>query len=137
MKKFEKINYIKLNPRQQENYNYQKISSVLANYGYTTIKLSADWQTADFIAQHIDGKTFLKVQLKGRLTIDKKYIDKNIWIGFNVNKQWYLYPHDEIANHILENSNVSNTVSWKKKGIHHWRMIPRRYSKLLNQYKID
>ncbi|SVD57416.1 uncharacterized protein METZ01_LOCUS410270, partial [marine metagenome] len=52
MKKFEKINYRKLNARQKENYNYQKISSILAEYGFSTIRLSDDWQSADFIAQH-------------------------------------------------------------------------------------
>ena len=67
-----KINYNKLNPKQQESYNFQKVSSVLADYGFTTIKLSDDWQGSDFIAQSIDGNTFLKIQLKGRLTLSKK-----------------------------------------------------------------
>jgi hypothetical protein len=35
---------------------------VLADYGFLTMRLSDDWQGADFIAQHIDG-AFLKVQL--------------------------------------------------------------------------
>ena len=63
MKKYQKINYKDLSPKQQENYNFHKVSSILADYGFTTIKLYDDWKNADFIAQHRDRKTFLKVQL--------------------------------------------------------------------------
>ncbi len=70
-KRFTKIDYQKLNTRQQETYNFQKVSAVLAEYGFATIKLNDDWANADFIAQHIDAETYLKVQLKGRLTFAK------------------------------------------------------------------
>ena len=139
MKKFEKINYRKLNARQKENYNYQKISSILADYGFSTIRLSDDWQSADFIAQHYKDKTFLKVQLKGRLVIDKKYMNKNIWICFRIKKNLYLYLHDEIMEYIIANSptNISNTISWGKRGLYSWPTIPRWILKFLDQYKLD
>jgi len=70
----EKISYFELNAKQQENYNYQKVSAIFADYGFNTLRLSDDWQGADFIAIHINGEDFLKIQLKGRLTFDKKYI---------------------------------------------------------------
>ena len=76
----EKIKYKDLNGRQKEIYNFQKVSSVLADYGYTTIKLDDDWMGADFIALHVDGLRYLKVQLKGKLTFDNKYIGKDIFI---------------------------------------------------------
>ena len=139
MKKFEKINYRKLNARQQENYNYHKVSSILADYGFSSIRLSDDWQSADFIAQHYKDKTFLKVQLKGRLVIDKKYMKKNIWICFRIKKNLYLYPHDEIMDYIIANSptNISNTISWGKRGLYSWPTIPRWILKFLDQYKLD
>ena len=139
MKKFEKINYRKLNARQKENYNYHKISSILADYGFSSIRLSDDWQSADFIAQHYKDKTFLKVQLKGRLVIDKKYMKKNIWICFRIKKNLYLYPHDEIMDYIVTNSptNISNTISWGKRGLYSWPTIPRWILKFLDQYKLD
>jgi len=139
MKKFEKINYRKLNARQKENYNYHKVSSILADYGFSSIRLSDDWQSADFIAQHYRDKTFLKVQLKGRLVIDKKYMNKNIWICFRIKKNLYLYPHDEIMDYIVANSptNISNTISWGKRGLYSWPTIPRWVLKFLDQYKLD
>ena len=70
--RFESIDYEDLNSRQKENFNFQKVSAVLADYGFLTLRLSADWQGADFIAHHVSGDWYLKVQLKGRLTVDTK-----------------------------------------------------------------
>ena len=78
MHSFERVPYEKLNSRQRENYNFQKVSAVLADYGFSTIRLSNDWQGADFIAQHLDGIRFLKVQLKARLTFDRKYMGRDL-----------------------------------------------------------
>jgi hypothetical protein len=72
------IVYSQLNARQKENFNFLKVSAVLADYGYMTMRLNDDWQGADFIAQHIDGGTFLKVQLKSRLAFGTKYQGKDL-----------------------------------------------------------
>jgi len=58
--------YTRRNARQKENFNFQKISAVLADYGFVTMRLSDDLQGADFIALHIDGETVLRVQLPHR-----------------------------------------------------------------------
>ena len=62
--KFEKIRYEDLNAKQKEIYNFQKVSALLADYGFTTIKLADDWNGADFLALHCAGKMTLIVQLK-------------------------------------------------------------------------
>jgi len=62
--RLKRIQYSKLNPKQKEIYNFQRLSAILAEFGYMTYRLGDDWQGADFIAQHVDGKTFIKVQLK-------------------------------------------------------------------------
>ena len=51
------------------------------------------------------------VQLKGRWTIDKKYVDRNIWIAFPYEGDWYVVPHD-----ILVSQGVRHTesISWQK-----------------------
>jgi hypothetical protein len=63
--KLEKIDRRRLNSCQKENYNFQKASGILADYGFTTIRLSDEWNGADFIAQHANGETVLRVQLTG------------------------------------------------------------------------
>ena len=70
---FEKIDYNSLNSKQKENYNFHKVASALADYGYDSMRLNNDWQGADFIA--VKNDEMLKIQLKGRFTVDKKYIN--------------------------------------------------------------
>ena len=75
-----KINYRDLNSKEKENYNYHKTASALTDYGYDSMLLNNDWKGVDFIPVKDD--EMLKVQLKGRFTIDKKYIGKDIHIAF-------------------------------------------------------
>ena len=91
------IKYSKLNSRQKEIYNFQKAAFFLADYGFNCIKLADDWQGADFLAYHYKGKATLKVQLKSRLTISKKYLKRDIYIMFPFKNTWYLIPHDELV----------------------------------------
>lgn len=135
--KFELINYKKLNSRQKERYNFQKISSLLADYGYACIKLDDDWQSADFLAQHIDGR-FYKVQLKGRLTFNKKYQDKDIYIAFPYKNDWFLFNHDELLTVFKtnnENINFINTSSWTK-GSYSWNKLSKQMLKILEPFKV-
>jgi len=74
MTRFEHISYDALNARQKELFNFQKIAATLADYGFNCIKLADDWQGADFLAYHVNGTTTLKIQLKSRITIQKKYL---------------------------------------------------------------
>src|SRR5271156_4865986 len=107
-----RIDYSALNSKQKENYNYQKIAGVLADYGFLTHRLSADWNGADFIAQHLDGIRFLKVQLKGRLCFYKKYLEQDIWMTFPALGGCYLYPHDVVFELVAGHTNIRNTDSW-------------------------
>jgi len=143
--KLKKIEYDDLNARQKENYNYQTVSAMLATYGFATIRLSDDWQTADFIAQHIDGKRFLKVQLKGRIYFSKKYKGKDIYICGRSSGIWYLYPHDIVLTMFLKLRSTDptgckhfkNTRSWIKKGGYGWPKIPKRLEKYLLSYQLS
>lgn len=130
-----RIKYEKLNARQQENYNYQKLAAVLADYGFVAMRLSDDWNGADLIAQHINGETFLKVQLKGRLTFCKKYVGKSIYIAFPYRDAWYLYPHDELLEQIQGIS--KRDISWNGKGDYSVRAPTKHLRQLLNPYLIE
>lgn len=134
---FKHINYGKLNSRQKENYNFQKVASALADYGFNCMWLNDDWQGADFIASHIDGSTFLKIQLKGRLTFDKKYNNKDIHIAFNQDGQWYVYPHDILQEELEDKGYMSGTNSWEEKGSYSWSSIPKKLKEHIQKYKIS
>ena len=136
MSAYVKIKYRSLNSRQQENYNFQKVAALLADYGFNCLRLSDDWQGADFIACHIDGITFMKVQLKGRLTIDKKYSGKDIYITFNQDRKWYLYPHDALRDELLSLGLMAGSKSWDENGGFSWPNIPKHINERMEKYAI-
>ena len=113
---FQRIDPTKLNGRQKETYNFQKSAALLADYGFTCIKLADDWQGADFLAHHFDGKTTLKVQLKARITIDQKYSGQDLWMNFPAAGSWYLVQHDKLVETIGQTTNWLNTTSWQENG---------------------
>ena len=109
---FEPIRYETLNARQKEIFNFQKLSATLADYGFNCIKLADDWGGADFIAFHVITTKTLKIQLKSRITIGKKYAGKDIWIAFPHNGFWYLIEHDQLVEKIGRSTDWLRTSSW-------------------------
>ncbi len=134
--KLKLVTYSELNARQKENYNFQKVSAILADYGFVTLRLTDDWHGADFIAQHIDGERFLKVQLKGRLTFCKKYIGKSLYIAFYEVGEWYLLPHDEVLELVIESSSMAGSKSWAEDGEYSFSRLSKRMKVILQPYRI-
>jgi len=132
------IEYANLDSRQKENYNFQKVSGVLADYGFSTIRLTQDWQGADFIAQHSDAVTFLKVQLKGRLNFSEKYKEKNLWMCFRDEESVYLFPHDEVLNLFLNSGRkyMNGSSSWEIDGGYSTGKLAKWMKPLLEKYKL-
>lgn len=129
------VPYAQLNARQRESYNFQKISAVLADYGFSTIRLSDDWNGADFIAQHISGVTLL-VQLKSRLCVTSEYRGKNLWIAFPSGNDWFLFPHDEVLNQVVQRTGIQSTVAWKIHGAYSWGAVPANLRTILEPYRL-
>ena len=107
------IKYSELNSKQKEIFNFQKVAALLADYGYNCIKLADDWQGADFLAYHIDGISTFRVQLKSRVTIDKKYETKDLHMAFPVRRYWYLIEHDKLVQLADIHTNWLESKSWK------------------------
>ena len=124
-----KVDYNQLNARQKENYNYHKVASALADYGYDCMRLNNDWEGADFIAVKDD--QMIKVQLKGRLTFAKKYIGKNIYVAFIEKGVAKIYNHD-IALEIAT-KNILESQSWVSKGEYHFGKTPIHYNKAIQE----
>jgi hypothetical protein len=111
------------------------VSALLADYGYQTIKLSDDWCGADFIAQHLDG-SFLKVQLKGRLTVLRKYESKELWIAFPDKSHWYLYPHDTVLKKLLNDKCTTISKTYSSLGGYSFPGLSKELTQMLEEYKI-
>ena len=131
--KLRKVRYEELNAKAQEMYNFQKVAAKLADYGFTCMWLTNDWQGADFIAVHADGVTDLKVQLKGRLSFAQKYRGKNIHICFIDNNITYLYPHDEILDQV-ERKIADKT--WLAKGTWSTSRLSSDFRQRLESYRL-
>ena len=133
---FEKIPYSSLNSRQKEIYNFQKIAAVLADYGYNCIKPANGRQVVDFVAHHIDG-TKLNVQLTTRVTIDKNYCGKHLWMAFPVADRWYLILHDELMKTVDDTTPALANKSWLLDGRCSWpEPPPKRLLNALKKYMV-
>lgn len=132
---FVRIDYGRLSAKQQEVYNFQRIAAALAEYGFNCIKLADDWGGADFLAYHKDGDT-IKVQLKGRVTIAKKYQDKSLCIAFPVHGHWCLVPHDILVALVGRTTNWLNTTSWIQRGVYSASMPSQKLMAVLQSYII-
>ena len=109
---FRIVPYEELNARQKELKNFHQAAAILAEYGFNSMKLSDDWRGADFLAVHRDGEQMLRVQLKGRLTIDNKYAGKELFMMFPINNDWYLIKHDELKEKVRSTTNWLSTQVW-------------------------
>ena len=125
----ERVDYNKLNSKQKENYNFHKVASALADYGYDSMRLNNDWEGADFIA--VKNDEMLKIQLKGRFTVDEKYIDKSILIAFIENDIVKIYDHDEAVNMLPDN--ILDCSSWSEKGGYSWGQTPKIYNSIIKE----
>lgn len=133
---YELTKYSTLNSRQKENYNFHKMASELAEYGYNSLRLNDDWQGADFLAIHVNGNNILRVQLKSRFTLNRKYEGKDLHVAFIDGDNCYVYPHDAAMNDVLEDDRILNSKSWLNKGRYSWNKLPRWAFKTLESYKI-
>lgn len=134
--KLTKIDRDSLNARQKEIFNFQKISGLLADYGFNCIKLADDWQGADFLAYHKDGLDTLKVQLKSRLTIAQKYQGKDLYLAFPHQELWYLVEHDTLIEIVGRHTIWLNTDSWIKNGGYHSAAPSAQLMQSLAEYKL-
>lgn len=136
MTNFEPVSYQSLNARQKENYNFHLIAARLAGYGYNSMRVTDDWQGADFIACHLDGEKFLKVQLKSRFTLDRKYEGKEIYVAFRHHDQCYVYPHDIMVQEVERLGKINDSKSWAENGSYSWPQPPVWAATILENYKV-
>nr|VFJ77999.1 MAG: hypothetical protein BECKFW1821C_GA0114237_11602 [Candidatus Kentron sp. FW] len=134
--KLERVDYARLNSRQKEIFNFQKVAGLLADYGYNCIKLSDDWHGADFLAYHYEGEETLKVQLKSRLSIDKKYCRKSLYMAFPMHGNWYLIEHDALVKAVAENTTWLESLSWNEHGSYSSANPNKRLLEAIDQAKL-
>lgn len=98
----------------REVINRNTVVSLALDQGYNAFIPVFDGGIDFILYREADG-ALLKVQLKSRWTIDRKYVGRDIWIAFPIAADWYLIPHDVMLE-IAEAQGVTATESWKLKG---------------------
>ena len=70
--------YENLSARQKEVFNFHKVAATLADYGFNCLKLTDDWQGADFLAYHVNGaKSAIEIKSHDRQEIQReRYLDR-------------------------------------------------------------
>lgn len=84
-----------------ESYNFHKAAAVLAEYGFDCVRMTDDWEGADFVAYHKNAGVALPVQLKTCLVIDKRYEPfRELYMCFpldGTDSAWYLVKHADLV----------------------------------------
>jgi len=135
MDKLEKLSFSEMSPKFREHRNFLKLSSKLVDYGYMCSWLPVDDQGADFIAVHCKTNKVLKIQLKGRIWVSKKYFGKGIYMAFPVNdkksaENWMIVPHDELVNLFI------SPKQWEKLGTRSSGKVPSKILKDVQKLSI-
>lgn len=135
--KLTRIDIDTLSAKQRETYNFHKTAGLLADYGFDCIRVSDDWQGADFLAYHKDEHYILKVQLKSRMTIDRKYVGKDLHMCFRIGEVWYLVHHDDLMRMVEKVlPRVFETESWSR-GTYSWPRPSKRTVEALSDYALN
>ena len=99
----------------REVVNRNALVSRLVLQGYNVFFPAYDARI-DFVVHREADEKLIKVQLKGRWTIDQKYLGRDLWIAFAdaADGAWYLMPHDEMVT--KAERGVVESLSWTKEG---------------------
>ncbi len=131
---FNRVRYEELDARQKEAFNFQKVSAVLADYGFVTLRLSSDWQGADFIAQHRDGE-FLQGAVEGPPVVLQEVHGRDLYVCFPNEGDWFIYPHDELLARVLRETEMGESDSWQQKGGYTYPGLSKTMRELLEPYR--
>ena len=92
----------------------------------------------DFILYRESDDLLLKLQLKSRWTVDRKYLERNVWIAFpnseTAGTQWYVVPHDSMVEH--SKTRHSDTLSWEK-GLYHKAKLPQDWIAFYEEFTVQ
>src|SRR5947209_6070372 len=138
---FARVAYQELNAKQREVYNFHHIGAVLAKYGFASYPIRDDWNGGDMFARHMLTGSAITVQIKSRLTFDKKYLGKDLHIGFPSDDLIYVYPHDEVladytALRKRRGLALDASQAWARDGLVHWAKPTQELLELLRPFEL-
>ncbi len=94
--------------------NCQKISAVLADYGFNCIRSADNRNSTDLLVLHMPSGNMLPSLLKSRLTLAGKYGGKGLWMAFPFSEDRYLPGHDRLRDIVGERTPALENKSWQQ-----------------------
>lgn len=95
----------------------------------------SDWQLYGLFCGQATRQTDpLNVQLKGRCTLAKKNMGKDLYICFHDLGAWYV--DDELLAWVQQNMNVTSTDSWNTAGLYSFPGLSAALKRRLESYRL-
>jgi len=138
---FAKVDYRSLNAKEKEVYNFHHIGALLAKHGYASYPIRDDWSGGDMFARHMVTRKSLTIQIKGRVTFAKKYLGKDLYIGFPRGDGAIVYPHDLVLAKYLKlrkrkGNPLEDNDAWTTGGLVSWSSPTSELLGLLRGYEL-
>ncbi len=96
--------YMDFDSRSKEAFNIAQLGAVLARGQEYLLRLPFDSNGADVLAYNPATLKTRPIQVKARVTISEKYLNRGLFIAFpnwsgetGTRQDWYLLPHDELV----------------------------------------
>ncbi|MFC1609554.1 hypothetical protein ACFL6C_01220 [Myxococcota bacterium] len=122
---------MKLSSVAIEARNAHSLCIALIEQGWIPAKPDYD-EGVDLMAWHEKRGKTRAIQLKGRLTVAKKYLGRGIWLAFPASGWWYMVSHDWV---LEQKPEVKKTKSWKHGGEYNWPRLTAEWSRKLKPYR--
>lgn len=116
-----------------EVINRNALVSLALEKGYNAFLPVFDGGVDFILYREADGHV-LKVQLKGRWYIDKKYVGRDIWIAFSDAGKWYIAPHDSMIAQ-GEAAGFTATRSWTEGGAYSCPGLSKQMLEAMSPYE--
>lgn len=131
----------RIDGRMIEMANRHELISMALKMGFNAFQPIID-QGIDFILHREGDQKLIKVQLKSRFRLDKKYEGRDLWMAFPSGDQWYLIPCDTLLSYADEcligtRSKKREIYSWRNRLNHHSAEIPKTMRPKMEEFKLQ
>ncbi len=97
-------------------YNISQARRALTQSGYTCSPPSYGTQDAQILARVPRGNMSITVRCPGRVAIQAKFLERDLYVCFPAQGGWYLVPHDDLVVIAGDTTPWLDSHSWRDRG---------------------
>ncbi len=122
-------------PRFTESTALAKFDIEMLGHGFIPCPPAIDTGIDCIYYREVDNEVRI-IQLKQRVGIWRKYLDRNIWMAFPDDQRWFVYPHDGLVDLCKAEDKWVHTPSWTDEGHYHSKNVPKWMEPWMTQWKL-